>query len=326
MANITIVGAGTWGTAIAAILAKGGNNVRVLTLTGRNLIALKSGYHPNFEGILLPSSIRFGNDPEISLKDADFVIFAVSSGYLRATLDRLQHEIDKNQILISVIKGIEKKTLYVPTEIISSYFPSNHVAVLSGPSHAEEVIKGEPFGLQLASEDFCVVNPIRKIFDKCNVYLPATRDVAGVQLGAALKNIIAIGYGMALEQSLGTNFYSLLVTAAMSDLMKLAEAGGAKQETLIGLSGFGDLITTIGSPYSRNRKFGQLLGSGITVEQALEQVGMVVEGLNAMQGALELADRKEVKIPVIRFINDLIQQKYAPSEIKNLVQMLKNYY
>ncbi|WP_303045551.1 NAD(P)H-dependent glycerol-3-phosphate dehydrogenase [Turicimonas muris] len=261
-----------------------------------------------------------------SLVNADIVIFAVSSKYLRPSIEVVKPFIKESQLLISVIKGLEPLTLLVPSQIIQEAFPHNSVAVLSGPSHAEEVIKGEPFGMQLASVDLRAVELIRKAFNKANVYLPATDDLIGTQLGGALKNIIAIGYGIALEQGLGTNFYSMLVTAGMADLRNLAVAGGAAPETLMGLGGLGDLITTIGSPYSRNRKFGQLLGSGISVEKALQQVGMVVEGVNAMEGALELAQEKQVSIPVINFINNIIKKRISPTKMKGLVQLLKGTY
>ncbi|MEY8455485.1 NAD(P)H-dependent glycerol-3-phosphate dehydrogenase [Turicimonas muris] len=326
MLKITVIGAGSWGTALAVILSKAENQVKVLSLTKRNLISLRSGYHPNFEGLLLPKEVEFTQSVEDSLVNADIVIFAVSSKYLRPSIEVVKPFIKESQLLISVIKGLEPLTLLVPSQIIQEAFPHNSVAVLSGPSHAEEVIKGEPFGMQLASVDLRAVELIRKAFNKANVYLPATDDLIGTQLGGALKNIIAIGYGIALEQGLGTNFYSMLVTAGMADLRNLAVAGGAAPETLMGLGGLGDLITTIGSPYSRNRKFGQLLGSGISVEKALQQVGMVVEGVNAMEGALELAQEKQVSIPVINFINNIIKKRISPTKMKGLVQLLKGTY
>lgn len=326
MFKITVVGAGSWGTALAVVLSKAGNQVKVLSLTSRNLISLRTGYHPNFEGILLPKAIDFTQNVASAISDSEIVIFAVSSKYLRSTIELVRPFIKQNQLLISVIKGLEPVTLLVPSQIITQSFQNNSVAVLTGPSHAEEVIKGEPFGLQLAAHDETSVSMIRSAFRSANVFLPATTDMIGCQLVGALKNIIAIGYGIALEQALGTNFNSLLVTEGMSDLRNLAVAGGADSETLLGLGGLGDLFTTVSSPYSRNRKFGQLLGSGISTEQALEQVGMVVEGLNALEGALELAKKKKVSIPVIDFIDDIIQKRIPPSQMKYLVQFLKETY
>lgn len=326
MKRIAVIGAGSWGTALAVMLSSSGNQVKVLSLTRRNLISLRSGYHPNFEDFLLPKAILFTQDIEVALKEAEMIIFAVSSKYLRETINSVKAFINSNQILISVIKGLEPVTLLLPSQIIEEFFPQNPIAVLTGPSHAEEVIKSKPFGLQLASTDASTIKKIREAFCNMNVYLPSTNDLIGCQLGGALKNIIAIGYGIALEQRLGTNFYSMLVTVGMADLRNLAVAGGAKPATLTGLSGLGDLITTISSPYSRNRKFGQLLGSGISVEQALEQVGMVVEGLNALEGALELAHKNKVSIPVIEFIDGIIEKKIKPSDMRNLVQMLKETY
>mgnify|MGYP002599378208 CR=1 FL=1 len=328
MANVSVLGAGSWGLGLALLLNNNGHNVTVWSVLKDEVAMLQTEREHKrcLPGVKIPDSITVSGDTENVIGSADVLVLAVASPYTRSTAKMIAPFVKEGQIIVNVAKGVEEHTLLTLCQIVEEEIPCAKVAVLSGPSHAEEVIKEEPFGMQLASEDLRAVELIRKAFNKANVYLPATDDLIGTQLGGALKNIIAIGYGIALEQGLGTNFYSMLVTAGMSDLRNLAVAGGAAPETLMGLGGLGDLITTIGSPYSRNRKFGQLLGSGISVEKALQQVGMVVEGVNAMEGALELAQEKQVSIPVINFINNIIKKRISPTKMKGLVQLLKGTY
>ncbi|MCD8340173.1 MAG: hypothetical protein LUC43_08265, partial [Burkholderiales bacterium] len=234
--------------------------------------------------------------------------------------------IRQENILISLVKGLNDQTLQVPSQTISKYLPQNELVVLTGPSHAEEVVKGLPFGLEMASKSNSAMNRVVEIFEHVPVFLPRTSDVIGAELGGALKNILAIGYGISKGMSLGANFNALLATLGLKEIRSLILAGGGKEETVLGLCCFGDLLTTIGSKHSRNRKFGELIGQGVPFEEALNEVSMVVEGVNAIKGALKIARNDGLRVPIIELVDEIMEGRRKLSDFPKLIDTLKQIH
>ncbi len=322
--KIAIVGAGTWGTAIGCVLSSNTkNHVVIWSPTGRNLGFLRKRIHPNLKGHPLPDSLIFTDSLQEAADNAQMIIMAVSSDYLIVTLEKCRNHVSADQVIVSVVKGLNADNLEVPSQTIGNFFPENDVVVLTGPSHAEEVIHDLPFGLQMASLSDEAMDKTSEVFSHCNLYLPRSHDVVGAQLGGALKNILAIGYGIGRQLALGANFTALLATCGLQEIKNLAMAKGGREDTFLGLSGFGDLLTTIGSPHSRNRLFGELIGSGYEYHAAIQKVGMVVEGVNALEAALKIGAQANIKIPIIQLIEEVVTGKKKPEVFASLVEELK---
>ncbi len=324
---ITVLGAGTWGVAVGSVLAfSPSNNVVIWSPTGRNLPLLRTGVHPKLAGFRIPSQIQFPTDYQLALEKADFVFFAVSSDHLETVLKRISSAIKEDQILISLVKGLNDHTLQVPSETIAKYLPHNRLVVLTGPSHAEEVVKGLPFGLEMASKSNDAMDMVSEIFAEVPVFLPRTHDVIGAELGGALKNILAIGYGISRGMGLGANFNALLATLGLKEIRSIIVAKGGKEETVLSLCCFGDLLTTIGSKHSRNRKFGELIGEGVPLNIALKEVSMVVEGINAIKGALKIARKDSLKVPIIELVDEIMEGKRSLADFPKLISTLKQIH
>ncbi len=323
---ITVLGAGTWGTAIASVLAiSSANEVKVWTPTGRNLSFLRKQIHPNLKDFIVPAQLFFTDDLQDALIDSSIVIFAVSSEHLSEVVERCASCVSEKQVLISLVKGLDCETLKVPSQIISEAFPKNKLVVLTGPSHAEEVILLKPFGLQMASHCNDAMDLVARLFSHIPVYLPRTDDVLGAELGGALKNILAIGYGVSMGLSIGANFNALLATIGLEEIKRIIIAQGGKADTVLSLCCFGDLLTTIGSPHSRNRLFGELLGQGFDSNTAKFKVGMAVEGVNAIKGALKIAKQHDVHVPIIILIDDIMEGKRKLADFPDVIQDLKKF-
>ncbi len=323
---ITVLGAGTWGTAIASVLSlSSSNEIRVWTPTGRNLNSLRKQVHPNLKNFIVPAQLFFTDNLQEALAGSSIVIFAVSSEHLLEVVDRCASYISEQQVLISLVKGLDCETLKVPSQLIGQILPKNKLVVLTGPSHAEEVIQLKPFGLQMASHCNEAMDLVVQLFSHVPVYLPRTDDVLGAELGGALKNILAIGYGISMGISVGANFNALIATIGLEEIKRIIIAKGGKNDTVLSLCCFGDLLTTIGSPHSRNRLFGELLGQGFDSNTAKFKVGMAVEGVNAIKGALRIAKQNDLQLPIITLIDDIMEGKRKLSDFPDVIQDLKKY-
>ena len=322
MAKISVIGAGSWGTALAVLLQKNGNQVTIWSIL-ENEIAMLREHHEHLEklpGVKIPKEVTFTSDLEAAVQGQDLLVLAVPSAYTRNTARSMAPFVKEGQIIVNVAKGIEDQTYFTLSEQISQEIPQADVAVLSGPSHAEEVGIGLPTTVVVGAQTRKTAEYIQDLFmnDVFRVY--TSPDVMGIELGGALKNVIALAAGMADGLGFGDNTKAALITRGITEISRLAIKMGAKAETLGGLTGIGDLIVTCESRHSRNRKAGQLIGQGYTMQEAMDEVKMVVEGVYSAKAAIGLAKRYEVSMPIIEEVNQvLFEGKTAREAVTELM-------
>lgn len=298
--KVAVIGSGGWGTALAVMLKKNGNDVTLWSFEDKEYERLSNDRENRafLPGVLFPEGLVCTKDISVA-KDADIVVMAVPSFAVRETAKKLSAYISENQIVVNVAKGIEKGTSKRLSEIIEEEIASKcDVVVLSGPSHAEEVGRGVPTAIIATSRSQKAAETVQNVFmnDSFRVYI--TDDVIGVELGAALKNVMALAAGICDGLGLGDNSKAALMTRGLAETVRLGKALGGKEETFAGLAGLGDLIVTCMSMHSRNRRAGILIGQGVPTEKALEQIGSVVEGYYATQSAMQLAKQVGIEMPI----------------------------
>lgn len=320
MSNITkvgVLGAGTWGIALARMLCNAGRSVVVWSAIEREVDELSvTRKHSNLPGIELPSEIIYTKDIEVACVGMDIVMFAVPSPFVRATARKAAPYISDGQIIVDVAKGIEEETLYTMTEIIADELknPSVKLVSLSGPTHAEEVVKDLPTVIVSASEDQQAAAFVQKVFTTGCMRVYTNDDVRGVELCGALKNVIALASGIATGLGCGDNAKAALITRGIAEISRLGTAMGCREQTFGGLAGIGDLIVTATSMHSRNNRCGMLLGQGVSTEEAIRQVGMVVEGLNALPAAVSLSRKYNVEMPIVETVDAVVSGRVNVSE------------
>ena len=305
MSKISVLGAGTWGCALAILLAGNGHEVTIWTkieaearMLNENRKSMK-----NLPGAELPEEIHITLDLEAACKDKDLIVMAVASPYIRATSHMASPLIPEGQKIVNVSKGIEDGTLHTLSEVISEEIPQADIAVLSGPSHAEEVSRGIPTTLVVGAKTKETARFIQDTFmtDVFRVY--TSPDITGIELGGSLKNVIALAAGIVDGLGYGDNTKAALMTRGMAEISRLGMKMGGKMETFSGLSGFGDLFVTCNSKHSRNWNAGYLMGQGKSMEEAMQQINQVVEGINSAKAALHLAEANGVEMPIVEQIN-----------------------
>lgn len=313
MANIGVLGAGTWGTALARMLAVNGHNVTMWSALPQELIELKNTRkHKNLPGCTLPESIAYTPDIHEICQGRDILLFAVPSPYVRTTARACLPHLAPFQVIVDVAKGIEAGSLMAMSQVIQSEVDSQpglqgvRVVALSGPTHAEEVALDLPTAIVASSEDMAAAEKAQDIFMNPNFRVYTNNDVIGVELGGAVKNIIALGCGIACGLGYGDNARAALITRGAAEISRLAPVCGGSAGTIAGLAGIGDLIVTCTSVHSRNFRAGVLMGQGKTSEQAVAEVGMVVEGLNALPGVKALAAKYHVEMPIVNMVDAIV--------------------
>lgn len=313
MANIGVLGAGTWGTALARMLAVNGHNVTMWSALPQELIELKNTRkHKNLPGCTLPESISYTPDIHEICQGRDILLFAVPSPYVRTTARACLPHLAPFQVIVDVAKGIEAGSLMTMSQVIQSEVDSQpglqgvRVVALSGPTHAEEVALDLPTAIVASSEDMAAAEKAQDIFMNLNFRVYTNNDVIGVELGGAVKNIIALGCGIACGLGYGDNARAALITRGAAEISRLAPVCGGSAGTIAGLAGIGDLIVTCTSVHSRNFRAGVLMGQGKTSEQAVAEVGMVVEGLNALPGVKALAAKYHVEMPIVNMVDAIV--------------------
>lgn len=322
MSRISILGAGTWGCAIAILLAGKGHEVTIWTKLEKEAKDLSENRKSlrNLPGATLPDEVEITLDAEGACKDRELLVMAVASPFIRSTSKLISPYIKEGQIIVNVSKGIEDGTLYTLSEVIKSEIPQADIAVLSGPSHAEEVSRGVPTTVVVGAATMETAHFIQDIFmtDVFRVY--TSPDITGIELGGSLKNVIALAAGVVDGLQFGDNTKAALMTRGMAEIARLGMAMGGKMETFAGLSGFGDLFVTCTSKHSRNWSAGNLIGQGRTMEEAIKEVGQVVEGINSAKAALELARKHNVEMPIVEQINMvLFEAKTAKDALNDLL-------
>lgn len=326
MKKIGVIGAGSWGTALAWLLADNGHEVTLWSIMEDEVKMLNETREHTLKlpGVKLQDSILITTDLETAMKDKDVLVLAVPSPFTRSTSHMMQSFAADGQLIVNVAKGVEETTLMTLSEIIEEEIPQARVAVLSGPSHAEEVGKGLPTTCVIGARDRETAEYLQEIFMSPVFRVYTSPDILGIELGAALKNVIALAAGVADGLGYGDNTKAALITRGIAEISRLGIAMGARAETFFGLSGIGDLIVTCASVHSRNRKAGYLMGQGYTMKEAMDQVKMVVEGVYSAKAALALSEKYHVEMPIIVEVNKvLFEDKKAADAVDELMQRMK---
>ncbi|MCI7303665.1 MAG: NAD(P)H-dependent glycerol-3-phosphate dehydrogenase [Clostridiales Family XIII bacterium] len=321
MKKIGVIGAGSWGTALALTLSGKGHQVTIWDVNPEHLSELEQNrenvrYLPD---IKFNDNMKIGKTAEEALQDADVVLFSAPAQHFRSALKTALPYLKPEMILVNVAKGIEQKTLLRMSQIAFETLPQARYVTLSGPSHAEEVGKSLPTTVAVASTDLKLAEEVQDIFmtDRFRVY--TTEDIVGVELGGALKNIIALGAGISDGMGFGDNAKAALMTRGLAEIKRLGVKLGADPATFAGLTGVGDLIVTCTSMHSRNRRCGIMIGEGMSSEAATEKVGMVVEGMYTTEAAYDLAQREGVEMPITQQLYEVINGR---ADAKSAVELL----
>lgn len=307
MAKVSIIGGGSWGIALAVLLQKNGQEVTVWSALEKEIEMLRTNHeHKMLPGVKLSEEIGFTTDDREAVEGKDLLVMAVASSYTRQTSHRLSSLTAPGQKILNVAKGIEEHTLMTLSEIIEQEIPQADVAVMSGPSHAEEVGRGIPTTIVVGAKTRNTAEYIRSLFmnEVFRVYI--TPDILGMELGGALKNVVALAAGIADGLGYGDNTKAALITRGITEIARLGTVMGGKFETFCGLTGIGDLIVTCASMHSRNRRAGILIGQGKSCEEAMAEVKMVVEGVYSAKAAMELARKYNVQMPIIEQVNAIL--------------------
>ena len=332
MKRVSVLGAGSWGIALATVLDANGCDVTVWSVLEDEIKMLdeKREHESKLPGVRLSDKIHFVSDQDAACADMDLIVLAVPSKFIRATARSMAEHIKADQLIVNVAKGIEEETLMPMVDVIEDELAAHfgeerrdafRVAVLSGPSHAEEVGRALPTTVVCGSKRTGDAEYIQEIFmnDYFRVYTSC--DVLGIELGGSIKNVMALAAGMADGLGFGDNTKAALITRGISEMTRLAVAMGASEKTLNGLSGIGDLIVTCASRHSRNRKAGVLIGQGMSVQDAMDEVAMVVEGVYSAKAAIALGKKYGVSMPISEEVNRvLFEGASAKDAVRRLMQ------
>ena len=312
--NITVIGAGSWGTTIADLVARNGFPVKLWVRRAEQLDALQqSGINERYlPGKVLASSIEYIIDIGAAVSTADVVFLAVPSHTLRGVLREIKEFIQSSTIIVSAIKGIEVDTLQRMSEVIAAVLPDNPLAILSGPNIAKEIAAGLPAAAVVAAKDLSVSQSVQQLLVADNFRVYTATDIVGVELGGALKNVMAIGAGIVSQLALGDNLRATFITRGLAEMIRMGAALGADKQTFSGLSGLGDLIVTCTSVNSRNFSAGRMLAQGFSVEEINEKLQMIAEGIKTTLAAKQLAEKYNVEMPIIEAAHQIIYEQVAP--------------
>ena len=317
MERISVIGAGSWGIALANLLAGNGHDVTVWSIMKDEIEMLDKNHEhlDKLPGVKLNDSIKYTTDLEMACKDKNILVLAVPSVYTRSTSHSMAPFITDGQIIVNVAKGVEENTLLTLSDIIEEEIPCANVCVLSGPSHAEEVGRGLPTTVVVGSRDQKTAEYLQDTFmnDFFRVY--TSSDILGIELGGALKNVVALAAGIADGLGYGDNAKAALITRGISEIARLGIAMGGQFETFCGLTGIGDLIVTCASMHSRNRRAGILIGQGKSADEAMAEVKMVVEGVYSAKAAMGLSKKYNVDLPIIAEVNKILFENKPPKDV-----------
>lgn len=323
MASIGILGAGSWGTALAVLLSNNGQKVTLWSHRPEEAQKLKETrvHTSKLPGVMIPKNISITADLEEALREKDVLVLAVPSSQMRSTCRRISPWIETGQIIVDVAKGIEEGTFATMTDMINEEIPGADAAILSGPSHAEEVGRGLPTTCVIGAKTEQTAKYLQSIFMSPVFRVYISPDILGIELGGSLKNVIALAAGMADGLGYGDNTKAALITRGITEIARLGMKMGGRYETFAGLTGIGDLIVTCASVHSRNRRAGVLIGQGYTPEKAMDEVKMVVEGVYSAKAAVGLAEKYGVELPIIEQVNKILFEGKDPREAVNTLML-----
>ena len=317
MAKISIIGAGSWGTALGLLLCNNGHDVTICSENEKEIESLKEHreHLTKLPGVRLPDEMKFTCDVRGSLSGQDILVMAKASPYVRTTCKKYAADIPDGQLIVNVAKGVEADTLMTMSQIIEEEVPGANVVVLSGPSHAEEVGRGLPTTIVVGAHDRESALYVQNVF---------MSPVFRVYTSPDIKNVIALAAGTADGLGYGDNTKAALITRGIAEIARLGTAMGAHAETFYGLSGIGDLIVTCASVHSRNRKAGYLIGQGRTMQQARDEVQMIVEGVYSAKAGLTLSEKFGIETPIIQAVNQVLFENKNPKQaVDELMQRMK---
>ena len=308
MSKVSVLGAGSWGTALSLVLADNGHDVTLWSIDEKEIAMLRENHEhkDKLPGVSLPENMIFTTDLKETCHDKELLVLAVPSVYTRSTAQIMCPYVEKGQVIVNVAKGIEENSLMTLSDIIESEIPLAKVAVMSGPSHAEEVGRRIPTTCVVGAKVKETAEFVQNMFMNNIFRVYISPDVLGIELGGALKNVVALAAGMADGLGYGDNTKAALITRGITEISRLGVAMGGKAETFAGLTGIGDLVVTCASMHSRNRRAGILIGQGKSMQEAMDEVHMVVEGVYSAKAALALAKKYKIEVPIIEKVNEVL--------------------
>ncbi len=313
MRKIAIIGSGSWGAALGIYLAQNGNEVKIWSFNEQERDMINNERKCMFlPKATIPDNVVCSSNFEEVLNDAEIILHVTPSKFVRSTIKNYKNIIKDNQILVMCSKGFESETELTLDEVIKEELPNIKYGILSGPSHAEEVSLNIPTALVIASTEDIVKEKIVEVFKSPTMRLYTSKDVRGVELGAALKNIIAFCAGVGVGLDLGDNTFAALLTRGLVEISRLGTAMGGEEKTFYGLTGLGDLIVTCGSMHSRNRRAGEMIGKGFSIEEARKEIGMTIESVDNIDVAYKLAKKYNVEMPIVNAVYDVLYNGLDP--------------
>ncbi len=323
MANVGVLGAGSWGTALSVLLSDNGHQVTVWSIDENEVKMLneKREHELKLPGVKLPDDMVITGDLGSTIRGRDFLVLAVPSPFTRSTAKKMSPFVAEGQIIVDVAKGIEEATLMTLSRQIEQEIPQADVAVLSGPSHAEEVGRRLPTTCVIGARTKKTAEYLQSMFISNVFRVYTSPDILGIELGGSLKNVIALAAGIADGLGYGDNTKAALITRGIAEIARLGVKMGGKIETFTGLTGIGDLIVTCASVHSRNRKAGYLIGQGMSMQEAMDEVKMIVEGVYSAKAAAQLAKKYEVSMPIVDEVNAVLFEGKSPAEAVNDLMM-----
>ena len=318
--NVAVIGSGSWGMALANHLAEMGNNVKVWSFTKEEKDLINNEHKCKFiNDLVLDNKIYCSNDVVEVVKEANYIFHVTPSKVTRNVFKQYKDYVKSTPIVICS-KGLENATLKTLDQVMLEELPTAKIAAFSGPSYATEVVKHIPTAIILASKHEDVLDEVSKLLMNNYMRIYKSKDVVGVEVGGALKNIIAFCAGICAELNLGTNAQAALITRGLAEITRLGEKMGAEKDTFFGLSGLGDLILTCSSDESRNRRAGRLIGSGKTIEEAKKEIGMTIESIENIEVAKKLAEKYDVEMPIVNAAYDVLYNDLKPKDaVKKLM-------
>lgn len=319
MAKVGIMGAGSWGTALALLLHSNGHHVTVWSISEEEvkMLSEEREHKSKLPGVKIPDDMVFTSQMEEGIEGKDFIVLAVPSPFTRSTARNMKPYVADGQIIVDVAKGIEESTLMTLSQQIEEEIPQADVAVLSGPSHAEEVGRGLPTAVVIGAKTQKTAEYLQQMFMNKVFRVYTSPDRLGMELGGSLKNVIALAAGIADGMGYGDNTKAALITRGIAEIAELGVKMGGAIESFTGLTGIGDLIVTCASVHSRNRKAGYLMGQGKSMEEAMAEVKMVVEGVYSTKAAVRLGKQYGVDLPIINKVNEVLFENKDPREAVN---------
>lgn len=320
MKKVAIVGSGSWGSALAIYLGNHVENVSVWSFAEDEKNMMNNEHKCKFlPNINIPENVIATNNFEEAFDGAELILHVTPSKFVRDTIKKYKEYVKKDQIILMCSKGFESETLKTLDEVIEEELPGIKYGILSGPSHAEEVSIGIPTALVIASKDEEVKEKVMNNLRSNTLRVYSSSDVKGVELGGALKNIIAFCAGISVGLKLGDNTFAALATRGLVEIVRLGAIMGAEPKTFYGLSGLGDLIVTCSSEHSRNRRAGKMIGEGHTIEEARKEIGMVIESVDNIDVAYQLSKKYNVEMPIVDAIYNVLYNNLSPKEAVNIL-------